>query len=183
MRSGKGAARDRRRNRRCEVSRKPRCRILTSRRKCWITSSTTYTTQKTHSGIATSSPNHGSRVPEDTFSPTSISAPYGSWNHGRRRSRIPRHLPHIRPELYLLAAPMPSQLQMRKQVVGSQVSLASCIWRWTITNTSSTSLKSLSSHSTDYRSSSNLSTSLLPPFGSRTFSTLFFDSLSSRTWL
>jgi len=52
---------------------KPRCR--TSHKNYWITSLIFCTVVKPHSGTAVSSPNHGSRVPEDTFSPRFTSKP------------------------------------------------------------------------------------------------------------
>ena len=59
--------------------REPRCR--TSHARYWITSSIFFTTVKrtvksrSNSGTAASSPNRGSRVPEDTFLLISISTP------------------------------------------------------------------------------------------------------------
>ena len=98
----------------------PRCR--SSHASYWTTSSTIYTTVKSHSGTAASSPNPGSLAPEHTFSPRSISGPRraGGWNRGRRRFQTPQPLPRITPKLSTLAVPKSS----RPQVVRWRVSLA-----------------------------------------------------------
>jgi hypothetical protein len=61
---------------------------LQYQQKSWTTSSTSYTTQKMRLGTAASSLNHGSRAPENTFSPISSSPPKKACSHGRRRFQI-----------------------------------------------------------------------------------------------
>jgi hypothetical protein len=104
--------------------RKPRCRIP-SQQKCWITSSATYTTHKIPSGTVASSPNRGSRAPDNTFSPPSVSPPQRPCSYGRRCSRTLQHLPRVTPKLYPLTAPRSLQLWMRNWAVGSEVFLVS----------------------------------------------------------
>ena len=103
----------------------PPCRIHPSQRNCWITSSTTYTTQETCSRVAASSLNHGSLALEDTFSPMSSSTPRRAYKPGRTRFRTLLPPPHVTPGLFLLETSGKLSPRMRKRVVGSRPFLAS----------------------------------------------------------
>ena len=58
-----------------------------------VKSPTSYTTNHRRSRSVASSLDHGFCVPEDTFSPTSSSAPQLTSSRGRRRSQIPPSYP------------------------------------------------------------------------------------------
>ena len=124
-----GAARNQHRKKVLPPEPKPRCHVLTSQQKCWITSSTFYTTKdlssRGHLGIVASSRSHGSRAPESAFSSISSSFPRRAYDHGRRHSQILQPLLRITPRLCSLAVPTSSQMPMRKRVAGSEVFLIS----------------------------------------------------------
>jgi hypothetical protein len=160
---------------------KPRRRTSTCQQKPWITSPTTYTTQKMYLETAASSLNHGSRAPENTFSQISSSQPKRACGHGRRRFQILQPLLRVTPNPYTLVVPMPSRLQVRRRVAGSEVFPTSSTWSWP--GGDCVRGMPLSSHSTDSHPPSNPSAWLFPPFRPRAFSTLSFHFLFSRTWL
>ena len=136
---------------------KPRCRISTSQQKSWITSSTTYMTRKTRLGTVASSPNHGSHVLENTFSPISGSIWCETCSRGKGPSRILQHLLHITPEFCSSTASRSLQLQKRKRMAVSEVFPALRARKRALTEQSptSTSRRPLSPHSTDSHPSSN----------------------------
>jgi hypothetical protein len=121
---------------------------------CWITSSIFCTTQKMLLGVAASSQNRGSRVPEGTFSPVSISTTRRTCNHGKTRFQILPPLPRVTQHIYTLGSPRVLHPQMQKRVVGFQPFLASSISKWTAAERTP---GNLSPHSTDSHPPSNLS--------------------------
>ena len=96
----------------------PPSRIHPSQRNCWITSSTTYTTQEACSRVAASSPDPGSRVPEDTSSPMSRSTTQKTSDHGKTRFPIPPSPPHVTPTIWRLPVSRRLHPQTQKSVVG-----------------------------------------------------------------
>ena len=83
----------------------PRCRINTSQKNYWITSSTSYRIREIRSRVVPSFRNRGSRELASTSSPISSSLARRASNHGKPPFRIPPPLPHIMPGLYLLSIP------------------------------------------------------------------------------
>ena len=75
---------------------KQQCRTPASQQKCWITSSTTCTVHEMCSRTAASSPNHGFRALENTFSPI-LRSTWGACSHGRRSFRILQPLLRVTP--------------------------------------------------------------------------------------
>ena len=109
-----------------DFRRQPRsCRAHTSQQNCWITSPTSCKIQETHSRVAASSVNPGSRVPESTSSPMSPSTPPRSYNCGKTPFQI------YPPPLRVTPDPCPLVTQRwvlqpltRKMAVGSRPFLA-----------------------------------------------------------
>ena len=141
-----------------------RCPIQISQQKRWITSSTTYTTHEMRSGTVASSPDHGSRAPENTFSPMSGSPPKRDCSHGRRHFQILQPLLPVTSKPCTLIALRSPRLQMRIRVGGSKVFLASSIWRRSVRGVHSPAGRPISSHSADSHRSSNPSAWLFTPF-------------------
>ena len=125
---------------------KPPCRTHSSPRRQSTTSLTCYTIHPRLSGIAASSPNHGSRAPECTSSPTSSSLRPKPSNRGKRRSRILPTPPHFTPSPYPSTVIGPWRRQTRKKMVGSEPFLASCGWSWNAIRQGSLSLCSTGCH-------------------------------------
>jgi hypothetical protein len=162
--------------------RRPPCRIRTSQRNCWITSSTTCTARNTRSRDVVSFLNHGSPALESTFSPTSSSTKPRSCNHGRTRFQIPPPPLRVTPNPCSFTASKQSRPRTQTRTVGFQPFLALCTWRWAYTASPPTTRhQSLLSPSTDSHPSLNPFASLLPSFSLRVHSISSAHSLFSRT--
>ena len=107
----------------------PWCRIHIYLQNYWITSLTSFTTHEMHSRRVASSPDHISRAPGSTFSPTSYSTPHRSCNRGRQRSEILPPLPRLTLDSYTSNSPRLLRMRTRKKEVGFRPFQRLCTWR------------------------------------------------------